>query len=71
MLRLVGYNDYDPCEPPLADGAGLTTRQRGAAALGVTIKAEYAVGDCGILILKAQQPDGLITFVTQEGVQAA
>ncbi|MDQ7069765.1 MAG: DUF2330 domain-containing protein [Rhodobacterales bacterium] len=74
--RLVEYRDTDPCEPPIeylvepmpsVDGVGRTARQRGAAALGVTIKAEYAVGDYDIAILSATQSDGLVTFLTGEG----
>lgn len=72
--RLVEYNDADPCEPlvmpvmsPRASGTAPTARQRGASALGVTIKAEYAVGDYDIAILSATQSDGLVTFLTSEG----
>lgn len=72
--RLVEYHDYDPCEPlvePMMEAApgddSAAQRRRGAKALGVTIKAEYAVGNYDIAILKAQQSDGLITFLTQEG----
>ncbi len=78
--RLVEYNDYDPCgrglDSPViveeATGAGLLRRKQKqvyqrADALGVKIKAEYAVGDYDILILKADQSDGLVTFLTGEG----
>ena len=77
--RLVEYFDGDPCrvyaepviEAPLiveesARNSALT-RRRGAAALGVKIAAEYAVGDYDILILKAKESDGLATFLKQEG----
>ena len=43
------------------------SRRAGAAALGVKIAAEYAVGNYDIAILKAKQSDGLVTFLTQEG----
>lgn len=44
-----------------------TPRRQGAKALGVTIKAEYAVGDYDIAILAAKQSEGLVTFLTSEG----
>ncbi len=78
--RLVEYFDENPCgmpvymieEPVVVDearGAGGKRKPvyRRADALGVRIKAEYAVGDYDILILKAQQSDGLIAFLTGEG----
>ncbi|MEO0379445.1 MAG: DUF2330 domain-containing protein [Pseudomonadota bacterium] len=78
--RLVEYFDDDPCnlviEAPvvieerrssLFSRPEKVERQRGAAALGVKIAAEYAVGDYDIAILKAKQSDGLVTFLKQEG----
>jgi len=71
--RLVEYQDDDPCNPvvymmpSVLEEDGQTARQRGANALGVTIKAEYAVGDYDIAILSATQSDGLVTFLTSEG----
>jgi len=77
--RLVEYHDYDPCaerviESPLiiVQTQGLFGRKqdpiyRRADALGVKIKAQYAVGNYDILILKAEQSDGLVTFLTGEG----
>lgn len=72
--RLVEYHDRDPCAPipqPMItlnavvnEAAPITAR---AKALGVTIEAEYAVGTYDILILGAEQSDGLITFLTNEG----
>lgn len=69
--RLVEYHDFDPCEPiayavaaPMMDA---DQRRRGAAALGVKIKGEYAVGAYDILILAAKESDGLTTFLSQEG----
>lgn len=81
--RLVEYQDSGPwCNddipPPMAMVAesavptGIlrrnapTQRQR-ANALGVTIAAKYAVGTYDVLILKADQSDGLVTFLTSEG----
>lgn len=78
--RLTEYFDDDPCNPAMTEsvvvedsivsGAGRAARierYRGAAALGVTIKEEYAVGDYDIQILAAEQSDGLLTYLTGEG----
>ncbi len=79
--RLVEYFDRDPCSQNLAEPAVIIEETRGgfgfrkkqkpiyhrADALGVKIKAEYAVGNYDILILKADQSDGLVTFLTNEG----
>jgi len=77
--RLVEYHDHDPCRPivyaspvmnMLADGKSVrrkSQRQRGAKALGVTIKAEYAVGNYDIIILDAKNSDGLVTFLQGDG----
>ncbi|MEE9388520.1 MAG: DUF2330 domain-containing protein [Paracoccaceae bacterium] len=77
--RLVEYFDHDPCQPQLfaapvmEESASIFSnrsapdRNRGARALGVTIKAEYAVGIYDIAILKAKQSDGLITFLRNDG----
>ncbi len=79
--RLVEYFDEDPCNPePLMQPmmmpevtcatvgcpAQKPIYQR-ADALGVKIKAQYAVGDYDILILAAKQSDGLETFLKSEG----
>ncbi len=75
--RLVEYFDHDPCAPQVfyerelsmmamsddADGR----RRSDAAALGVEIAGEYAIGTYDVLILEASQSDGLITFLTTEG----
>jgi hypothetical protein len=78
--RLVEYFDYDPCaalQDPIIESPVIMEeslgrrselqRRRGAAALGVKIAAEYAVGNYDIAILKAKQSDGLATFLKQEG----
>ena len=69
--RLVEYDDWDPCEPRilvepmmLADSGA---RQRGPAALGVTVEARYAVGVYDIAILTAEDSDGLVIYLRQEG----
>ncbi|WP_299728569.1 DUF2330 domain-containing protein [uncultured Tateyamaria sp.] len=79
--RLVEYFDHDPCDGPIIEPGGVVaefnsglltrrsapSRRAGAAALGVRIAAEYAVGNYDILILKAKQSDGLSIFLKQEG----
>lgn len=76
--RLVEYYDENPCErrvyrkmamsgatiippPPMSD------MREEAEDLGVTIEAEYEVGEYDILILSAEESDGLITWLNQEG----
>jgi len=73
--RLVEYFDPDPCTPPpprmlMATPAARTATGpslSGAKALGVTIEAQYTVGEYDILILDATQSDGLATWLKQEG----
>lgn len=74
--RLVEYFDEDPCRPPRAMSTltaapaakGLPDKSvAGAKALGVTIEAQYTVGEYDILILDAQQSAGLATWLKQEG----
>ncbi|MGF1529154.1 MAG: DUF2330 domain-containing protein [Candidatus Competibacterales bacterium] len=74
--RLVEYYDADPCArmeyralesaAPVADSA-VSAAQSHAEALGVTVEAEYTVGEYDIVILSAQQSDGLLTYLNQEG----
>ncbi len=75
--RLVEYYDSDPCQmvmrremmmsaAPMAvmeDAAGASS----AKALGVTIEESYTVGEYDILILSAEQSDGLFQWLNQEG----
>lgn len=75
--RLVEYYDENPClqrrylermamsSPPLP--APALEDEVSADALGVTIEAEYEVGEYDILILSAEESDGLITWLNQEG----
>jgi hypothetical protein len=75
--RLVEYFDENPCEAqferrmkmsapePIAESSA--GRADSAKALGVTIEAEYEVGEYDILILSAKQSNGLITWLTQNG----
>ena len=80
--RLVEYFDYDPCpeggfaaeviESPVVvvePGNAPYRPGNGPRSLGVTIEAEYAVGDYDIVILSATQSDGLVTYLRQEGYQ--
>ncbi len=75
--RLVEYHDPDPCEL-IQPMAGLAMRSMGAAAampapmqeaksLGVTIEAQYTVGEYNIVILSATQSAGLETWLIQSG----
>jgi hypothetical protein len=74
--RLVEYFDRSPCElnekrfalpasAPTRDDAK-DSRQL-AKALGVSIEAQYTVGEYDILILSAQQSSGLETWLQQNG----
>jgi len=71
--RLVEYFDEDPCAPKIATirfranalGGPPAKRESDSKALGVTIEAEYAVGEYDILILSAEQSDGLETWLLQ------
>jgi len=77
--RLVEYFDDDPCmrrypralasravEEVAGDPAG---RRSSAEALGVSIEAEYTVGEYDIVILSAQQSNGLQTWLRENGYQ--
>ena len=75
--RLVEYFDNDPCNEmryrmdgaprsvpaPAAQAAGAAR----AKSLGVTIEAEYTVGEYDILILSAKESDGLETWLKENG----
>lgn len=76
--RLVEYYDADPCQPAYRDmmamtamekssGAVAADSQRAARTLGVTIEAEYTVGEYDIAILSAKDSSGLLTFLNREG----
>ena len=75
--RLVEYFDDNPCRvyemmsmvedgvvpaPPAMSGGGGRAR-----ALGVTIEAEYTVGEYDIVILSAEQSAGLATWLRESG----
>jgi hypothetical protein len=76
--RLVEYFDQDPCAMrrdyalPMAAQALAAPGGRGGAmsrakSLGVTIEAQYTVGEYDILILSAQESSGLETWLRQNG----
>jgi hypothetical protein len=75
--RLVEYFDQDPCArvmsqramPAAAAVAGdmMQMVARRTKALGVTIEAQYTVGEYDILILSAQQSSGLETWLRENG----
>jgi hypothetical protein len=75
--RLVEYFDPDPCAPPMFTTSTITLNSvvnesltldfERSRALGVTIEAQYAVGTYDILILGAEESDGLTTFLTETG----
>jgi hypothetical protein len=76
--RLVEYFDEDPCRAYLMDRAESRTAAMPQAAavaggvaraksLGVTIEAQYTVGEYDILILSAQQSTGLETWLRESG----
>jgi len=75
--RLVEYFDDNPCEMrryPFAMAAASRASQglavdavNAAKSLGVTIEAQYTVGEYDILILSAQQSSGLETWLRENG----
>ena len=74
--RLVEYFDADPCRPMRVfelSAAAPAAQARSADAfnaaksLGVTIEAQYTVGEYDILILSAQQSSGLETWLRENG----
>ena len=74
--RLVEYFDGDPCTPPppMRMSAPAAESAVGAAAgadraksLGVTIEAQYTVGEYDILILSAKESSGLETWLIENG----
>ncbi len=76
--RLVEYYDSDPCQPVMremmamsamdkAGGASASEAKQSARTLGVTIEAEYTVGEYDIVILSAKESSGLLTYLNQEG----
>ncbi|MEZ4365486.1 MAG: DUF2330 domain-containing protein [Kofleriaceae bacterium] len=74
--RLVEYWEQDPCAPepkyeelpmPTAAALDMAAPARGAGGdLGVTIEAQFAVGEYQIVILSAKDSTGLDTWLRQE-----
>lgn len=75
--RLVEYFDPDPCAlaerdrafKPQAAPAAAPAREAAKRdkALGVTVEAEYTVGEYDIVILSAKESDGLEIWLTENG----
>ena len=77
--RLVEYTDEDPCERRRYEAmdAMPTTAARGGAmsmmqpapkkALGVTVEAEYTVGEYDIVLLSATESEGLEIWLRESG----
>jgi hypothetical protein len=74
--RLVEYHDGDPCmqymrmeQSASADMAPSAAKElkRSARSRGVTIEAQYTVGEYDILILSAKQSGGLISWLNETG----
>jgi hypothetical protein len=75
--RLVEYHDGDPCVPLLMPmvrrGAVPTAAPSGGLAQvasryrGVTVEANYDVGEYDVSILSAQESDGLVNFLNDNG----
>lgn len=77
--RLVEYFDSDPCDQmryktmaaprpaPMARAMNAEAVQQRAKSLGVTIEAEYTVGEYDILLLSARQSGGLVTWLKEQG----
>ncbi len=73
--RLVEYYDENPCErrvylqAPMASREGVAggVAADRAKSLGVTIEAQYTVGEYDILILSAKESQGLETWLVENG----
>jgi hypothetical protein len=73
--RLVEYYDGGPCQlhmirEQLSKGAAtssLDAKRSRADALGVTIQAQYTVGEYDIVVLSAREGQGLETWLQQNG----
>jgi hypothetical protein len=74
--RLVEYFDSDPCviaesydtlrrPSPAAQSNAVGRARREDKTLGVTVEAQFTVGEYDILILSAKESDGLETWLTQ------
>lgn len=72
--RLVEYWEADPCEPPLGvlgvlremTGSWNSPTSPYGADLGVTVEAEFSVAEYDIVILSAEDSNGLDTWLRRE-----
>jgi hypothetical protein len=70
--RLVEYHDDDPCHPPVTVAAVArpappltwTVQEKASQKYGVTIEASYDVGEYDVLILSANESNGLVNWLT-------
>jgi hypothetical protein len=70
--RLVEYHDEDPCHPPVAVAATVmpvipmarAKQEAPTQKYGVTIEASYDVGEYDVLILSANESNGLVHWLT-------
>ncbi|MGH7948673.1 MAG: DUF2330 domain-containing protein, partial [Candidatus Binataceae bacterium] len=75
--RLVEYFDPDPCAMPEPMGlmeksadavsGAISSSRENARSLGVSIEAQYTVGEYDIVILSAKDSNGLETWLIQSG----
>ncbi|MCB9975634.1 MAG: DUF2330 domain-containing protein [Rhodospirillales bacterium] len=76
--RLVEYFDSDPCAPVMREMMAMSAMEdkaaqvganmkKSAGSLGVTIEAQYTVGEYDIVLLSAKESGGLLTYLNQEG----
>jgi hypothetical protein len=72
--RLVEYYDHGPCHIRLMqermlsfDAAVPASKAARADALGITVQAQYTVGEYDIVILSAKQGQGLETWLKENG----
>jgi hypothetical protein len=71
--RLVEYHDPDPCRPIMAFRAAPMTAAGNAKTAdavryrGVTVEANYDVGEYDVSILSATESDGLVNFLNDNG----
>ena len=71
--RLVEYFDPNPCQLALPESRSMDMMAKSApfpqsaraSALGVTIEAQYTVGEYDILILSARESEGLETWLSE------
>src|SRR5262249_41235422 len=75
--RLVEYHDHDPCAPQVAfrgaraaPATAINVAAAGQVAeryKGVTVEANYDVGEYDVSILSAQESDGLVNYLNDNG----